>query len=59
MELSRATPGGEPVARVLAVLGPWSGQRLVDKSEQLGGQAALNPNRRFGTVAQVIVICRK
>ncbi len=50
---------GEPVAQVLPVLSPWSGQSLINECEQLGSQAALKSDRRFGTVAQVIVICRK
>jgi hypothetical protein len=50
---------GEPSAQVLAILSPLSGQSLIDECEQLGSQASLEPKRRFGTVTQVIVICRE
>jgi hypothetical protein len=47
---------GEPTAQLLVVLSPWSGQSLIDDCQQLGGQSALEPDRRFGSVTQVVVI---
>lgn len=47
------------MAQLLAVLSTWSGQSLIDECEQYGGQSALEADRRFGTVTQVIVINRE
>jgi hypothetical protein len=32
----------------------WSGQRLVDESEQFRGQATLESDRRFGPVTKIV-----
>lgn len=47
---------GEPIPQILLVLVPGSIQRLIDQSEQLGGQATLEPDHRFRPVAPVIVV---
>jgi hypothetical protein len=47
---------GEPTAQVLVALDPWSSRRLINTFEQLGGQAALQTNRCFGPITQVVVV---